>query len=107
MSLVKLSDLPEAPDEGQGKRIHLEHPFTQIKYEIGLFKSEGKYYAIRDACPVCGGSLGRGTLRGKYVFCSNEECGWNVKSGVCKFNRASVLPTYKVTVQDDGLFINI
>lgn len=107
MSYVKLSEITDGPQDGEGVRIHLEHPFTMIKYDIGLFQLDGKIYAITDKCKKCGGSLARGTIRGRFAFCNNQECGWNLKSGVCKFDRSSSLPTYKVSVQEDGYFINL
>ncbi|MFQ5451434.1 MAG: Rieske (2Fe-2S) protein [Nitrospinaceae bacterium] len=107
MSLVKIADLPDAPEEGRGKTIHLEHPFTYLKYDIGLFQVEGRYYAITDECKKCGGSLGRGRLMGLFAICRNQECAWNIKKGYCKFDRTTVLPTYRVNVQEDGLYINI
>jgi len=60
MSLVKISDYSEAPSAETGKTVHLEHPWTQIKYDLALFKAEGKYYVITDKCSKCGGSLGKG-----------------------------------------------
>ena len=107
MSLVKISDYAEAPEDGKGKTIHLEHPFTLIKYDLALFKAEGKYFVITDKCTQCGGSLGRGVLRGKFAVCTNQECLWNIQKGSCKFDHSSVLPTYKVQEQDDGLYIEI
>lgn len=107
MSLIKLSEIGDAPEEGTGKRIDLTHPYTEIAYRIALFKTASKFYAITDLCSICGGSLGRGILRQLFVSCTNEECLWNIKKGYCKFNHSRVMPTYKVTEQEDGLFIDI
>ncbi|KMP11052.1 hypothetical protein UZ36_05675 [Candidatus Nitromaritima sp. SCGC AAA799-C22] len=108
MSQVKISEIEDAPDEGTGKKILLKHPFTEIKYELALFQVEEKYYVITDECRICGGSLGQPVdLRGIFAACSNQECLWNVKRGYCKFDRSSVTPTYKVTVREDGLYIDI
>ena len=107
MSLVKISEHADAPEEGTGKMIELEHTYTTIKYTLALFNAEGKYYAITDQCPKCGGSLGRGLLKGMLAVCTIEECLWNIKSGICKFDRSRSTPTYKVIEQEDGLYINI
>ncbi len=109
MSLEKIIELSDAPEEGQGQNIRHEHSYTTIEYDLGLFKVEGQYYVITDKCSNCGGSLSEGgtALVGRFATCSNEECRWNVKTGVCKFNRSLVLPTYKVTEKEDGLYIDI
>ncbi len=107
MSLVKISELSDAPEEGVGKRISFEHPLTFYKYDIALFKTNGKFFAMTDQCRKCGASLGRGVLKGKYAACANEECLWNLKTGICKFDRTMSTPVYKVTEQDDGIYINI
>ncbi len=107
MSQVKISDHSEAPEDASGKTLNLEHPFTLIKYELALFKAEGKYYVIADKCPKCGGRLGKGKLNGKFAVCTGQECLWNIQKGYCKFDRSAVLPTYKVQEKDDGLYIEI
>lgn len=107
MSLVKISDYSEAPQDETGKTIHLEHPYTLFKYDLAFFKVEGKYFVITDKCTKCGGSLGRGLLRGKFAVCSTQECLWNIRKGYCKFDHSSVMPTYKVQARDDGLYIEI
>jgi len=107
MSLVKISELSEAPSADTGKTIHLEHPWTQIKYDLALFKAEGKYYVIIDKCSKCGGSLGKGILQGLFAVCTTQECLWSVKKGYCKFDHSSVMSTYKVQEKDDGLYIEI
>lgn len=107
MSLVKISELSDAPIAGTGKTILLEHPWTKIEYDLAVFNAEGKYYVLADKCLKCGGSLGRGKLQGLFAVCTTQECLWSIKRGYCKFDRSSILPTYKVVEQEDGLFINI
>jgi nitrite reductase/ring-hydroxylating ferredoxin subunit len=107
MSLIKISELSDAPDAETGKTIHLEHPWTLIEYDLALFKADEIFYVLVDKCAKCGGSLGRGKLQGLFAVCTNQECLWNIKKGYCKFDRSCVLPTYKVVEQEDGLFINI
>ncbi len=107
MSRVNLCDYAEPPEEGSGVSIPFKHPYTEIPYKIALFQVEGTYYAITDQCKKCGGSLGKGGLNGLFAFCNNEECGWNIKKGYCKFDRTLVMPTYKVSVEDGGLVITI
>ncbi len=107
MSLVKISDLSDAPEDASGKTIQLKHPYTKIEYDLAFFKAEGTYYVITDKCSKCGGSLGKGQLRGKFAICTTQECLWNIQKGYCKFDHSSVLPTYKVQAKEDGLYIEI
>jgi len=107
MSEVKILDMSEAPAENSGKLVSFDHPWTHIPYSLGVFHVKGRYFAITDDCKSCGNSLGRGKLNGLYVSCNMEEHPWNVKSGVCKFNRSQVTPTYRVTVKEDGIYVEI
>ncbi|OGW15518.1 MAG: hypothetical protein A3K09_06995 [Nitrospinae bacterium RIFCSPLOWO2_12_FULL_47_7] len=107
MSIVKISELADAPAEGMGKGFCLEHPFTCIKYDLALFKIKEKYYVIADRCHLCNSGLAQGQLNGLVVACMKGDHLWNIKTGVCKFNRVNSLPTYSVSVETDGLYINI
>ena len=107
MSQVKIVEIAEAPEEGTGKQIVFDHPYTEMEYILGLFKVEGKYYAIKGVCVICEGSLGAGELNGLIVTCSRRECLWNIRKGYCKFDRSTVMPTYKVAEKEDGLYIEI
>ena len=107
MARLKISEISEAPPEGTGRQLKFKHLYTEIPYVLGLFQFEGKFYCITDQCRCCDGSLGKGTLKGIFVFCSKDECGWNVRKGYCKFNRSDTTPTYKVAIEEDGLYIDI
>jgi hypothetical protein len=107
MARLKISEISEAPPEGTGRQLKFKHLYTEIPYVLGLFQLESKFYCITDQCRCCDGSLGKGTLKGIFVFCSRDECGWNVRKGYCKFNRSDTTPTYKVAIEEDGLYIDI
>ena len=107
MSNVKILELDEAPKEGNGKQINLEHPYTEWKYVLAFFNVEGKFYCISDKCKSCEGSLSKGVLKGMFAFCSREECGWNIRKGYCKWNHSDATPVYKVSTHDDGFYIEI
>ena len=64
MSNVKILELDEAPEEGTGRQIDLEHPYTEWKYVLAFYNVEGKYYCISDKCKSCEGSLAKGILKG-------------------------------------------
>jgi len=107
MSDVKVLEMSEAPEEGSGMLVEFNHPYTSFPYSLGIFHVKDRYFAITDECKACGNSLGKGKLNGMYVSCIMEEHPWNVKTGICKFNRTLVTPTYRVTVKEDGIYIEI
>ena len=107
MSKLKISEFSDAPPEGTGKQIHFKHDYTEINYVLALFQVEGKFYCITDQCRCCSGSLGLGVLEGMFVFCHKDACGWNIRKGYCKFNRSDITPTYKVSVEEGSLYIEI
>lgn len=107
MSRAKVIEFSDAPPEGTGKQIVFKHPLTEIEYVLAMFQVEGKLYCLTDQCRCCEGSLGKGVLKGMFVFCNKEDCGWNIKKGYCKFNRSDTTPTYKVSKEEDGYYIEI
>jgi nitrite reductase/ring-hydroxylating ferredoxin subunit len=42
-----------------------------------------------------------------YVICPRDETPWHVRTGLCRFNRTSSLPTYKVRMENEDLIITI
>ncbi len=107
MSSVKISELADAPAEGKGKRVDLEHPLTFYKYNLALFNAKGRYYVITDICKLCNGSLVRKELNGLYAACSKEDHLSNIKTGIYKFDRTLSVPIYSSSVEPDGIYINI
>lgn len=107
MSEVRILDLADAPEEGKGKRVEFSHPYTEIAYALGVFFAKDRYWAIADHCKKCDGSLGKGTVNGMYAQCAWEQHSWHIKTGLYKFDRTQSTPTYRITVKDDGLYIEI
>ena len=107
MSEVRLIDIADVPEEGQGKRIELNHPFTEIQYALGVYFSKGRYLVVTDQCKKCESSLAQGKMKGMYALCAREEHAWHIKTGLFKFDRTQSIPTYRVTVKDGGLYIEI
>jgi nitrite reductase/ring-hydroxylating ferredoxin subunit len=107
MSEIRLLDLAEAPEEGQGKRVEFNHPYTEIPYALGVYFAKGRYLAITDQCKKCESSLAQGKVNGMYALCAREQHAWHIKTGLFKFDRTQSIPTYRVTVKDEGLYIEI
>ncbi len=107
MAEVRILDLADAPEEGQSKQVQFEHPLTDIIYTLGVYFAKGRYLAIIDLCKKCNSSLAVGKLDGMYARCAREEHPWHIKTGLFKFDRTQSIPTYRVTVKDEGLYIEI
>ena len=107
MSEVRILDLADAPEEGSGRQVKFNHPYTEIPYALAVYFAKDRYWAITDNCKKCDASLGQGTVNGMYALCTWEQHAWHIKTGLYKFDRTQSTPTYRVTVKDDGLFIEI
>jgi|TARA_B110000438_G_scaffold228994_1_gene223680 nitrite reductase/ring-hydroxylating ferredoxin subunit len=107
MAEVRLVDLKDAPEEGTAKLIAFEHPVTYMDYEVALFQVNGKFYSLLNECKRCCGYLGEGKLEGMYVICPRDDTPWNVRTGLCKFDKSQSTSSYKVQTKDDGLVIII
>jgi nitrite reductase/ring-hydroxylating ferredoxin subunit len=107
MSEVHILDLNDAPVEGESKQVQFEHPVTDIIYTLGVYFAKGRYLAIIDLCKKCNSSLAQGKLNGMYASCAREDHPWHIKTGLFKFDRTLSIPTYRVTVKDEGLYIEI
>ncbi|CAI2717436.1 Rieske (2Fe-2S) protein [Nitrospina watsonii] len=107
MADVKISGLDEAPADNEVRVVQFEHPVTDIPYTLALYHVGERYYLITDACKLCGSSVGHGDWNGMFARCVTEGHPWNIKTGLCKFDRTQSLPIYRVHVRDDGLYIEI
>ena len=107
MAEVKITLLTDAPTEGTGKMIHIEHPITAWDICLAVFQVKGKFYAIENECRRCSGNLGLGKLEGMYVSCPKDDTLWNVKNGLCKFDRTQSVSSYRVRVEKDALITNL
>lgn len=107
MSEVRILDLADAPKEGESKQVEFEHPLTDKIYTLGVYFAKGRYLVIIDLCKKCNSSLANGKLNGMYAMCAREDHPWHIKTGLFKFDRTQSIPTYRVTLKDEGLYIEI
>jgi nitrite reductase/ring-hydroxylating ferredoxin subunit len=107
MSEVRILDLADAPEEGLGKGVEFEHPYTEFPYALGIYFAKGRHFVITDKCKKCESSLTQGKVNGMFALCAREQHPWNIKTGLYKFDRSQSIPTYHVTVKDEGLYIEI
>ncbi len=77
------------------------------KREIGLFKVDGKVYAIDPICPHAGGPLTEGALNGDKVMCPWHGWEFSVTTGVCDFNDSIKQKSYKVKEVGDDIYVQV
>ena len=107
MAEIELATLDDAPEEGTGKIIDIEHPITAYDFHLALFQVKAKFYAVDNACGRCSGKLGQGKLNGMYIICPQDDTPWNIKNGLCRFDRNRSIPSYKVRLENGTLYTNI
>ena len=107
MAEVKIVSVDEAPSEGTGKIIHVEHPITDWDIYLAVFQVKGKFYAIENECRRCSGKLGLGKLNGMYVACPQDDTLWNVRNGLCKFDHSQSVSSFKIRVENGTLITNL
>ena len=93
----KVSDIPS------GKMIMVS---TDGK-DILVTNVDGNYYAMDDTCTHAGASLSEGSLDGSTLTCPWHGSTWDCKTGkMIAFGvQLNDLPSYKVTVESDEIFV--
>jgi len=74
---------------------------------LGVYFVKDRYFVITDTCKKCNSSLTQGKVNGKFALCAREGHAWQIKTGLYKFDRTQCIPTYRVTLKDEGLYIEI
>jgi nitrite reductase/ring-hydroxylating ferredoxin subunit len=101
MPYHKLCNIEDV-DEGKGRKFVVEGK------NIGLFKVEGKYYAIDDDCTHEGASLSDGIMNGKCVTCPLHAWKFDVTNGKCDvFDSAPDAKTYDVVTESGEILVYI
>jgi NAD(P)H-dependent nitrite reductase small subunit len=100
MAEHRVASAEEIP-EGEGKVVDV--PGRQL----AVFRQQGQYYALDNACPHRGGPLGDGALQGTQVICPWH--GWQFD---CTTGRSTVNPMVGVNchtarVEGDDVLVQI
>ncbi len=74
---------------------------------IALFRVEGRFYAIDNACPHRGGPLAEGDVEGHIVHCPWHGWTWDVRTGLNPRQPASKVNCFAVSVEDGSVFVDI
>jgi nitrite reductase/ring-hydroxylating ferredoxin subunit len=65
---------------------------------VALFNVGGKFYAIDDACPHAGSSLGNGKLDGRIVTCRSHGMKIDVVTGSFPASEGFAVTSYPVMI---------
>jgi len=71
---IKVATTDELGDQ-QAKLVEVEGQ------KIALFRVDGTFYALRDACTHRGGPLSKGTVEGAEVTCPWHEAKFDIRTG--------------------------
>jgi 3-phenylpropionate/trans-cinnamate dioxygenase ferredoxin component len=75
--------------------------------DLALFNVDGTVYALDDACPHAGVSLGAGKLRGSIVTCRGHGFRFDVTSGGCVTIAGLRATSYPVKIADGKIFVSV
>lgn len=68
--------------------------------ELALYNVDGTFYASQSECLHLKGPLGDGVLEGCVITCPWHGWQYDVRTGENEFDRAIVLETFEVVVED-------
>lgn len=76
-------------------------------HSIGVFHFRGQWYALSNSCLHRGGPVCTGTLEGTTLTCPWHGYQYDVRTGELLVDHTSYLPTYKVTLEDDQVYVEV
>ena len=74
---------------------------------IALYNDDGEYYAIADACPHEGTSLGQGVLHDGRVICPLHSWVFELRTGRCPRDSHEPVETFPVRCSNDAIEVQI
>ena len=95
---IKVAKIHEIPGIS-GKRLNINGK------KIALFKKKNSVYAIRNSCPHQGAELSEGHIIDSNVVCPLHGWQFNLKTGSFSGNENIRIPTYRVKVENDDVYI--
>ncbi len=96
-TIAKVGDVPR----GRGRT------FTVDERRIALFLVGDTYYALADACPHMGASLGVGDVIGETVVCDRHLWAYRLADGVCSDATDLKAETYEVRLEGDEIQVRL
>jgi nitrite reductase (NADH) small subunit len=75
--------------------------------EVALFNVDGSYHAIENFCPHKGYPLADSRLYGTMVECDLHGWRFDVRTGTCFTKKKCSIESYKVSVEDGWIWLEI
>jgi len=72
---------------------------------VAVFRVQGRWYAMQDACPHMGASLADGRIEDGHVVCHWHDWTYSLETGANASERRGCARTYPVRVSDGGVFV--
>lgn len=88
-------------NDGAGKTVQADGQ------PIALFKVDGKFYAIHNACVHRGGPLGEGELEGRTVTCPWHGWSYDVTTGLNEANPSVKVQQFPVKVEGNDVLVEV
>ena len=96
LQVAKISEIPP----GERKLFEFDEA------TVALFNIDGHYYCIEDMCTHDNGPLADGELNGFALACPRHGACFDVRDGsVLSMPAVVPIPTYKVKIEGDDIFI--
>lgn len=98
-TVARVGDIPE----GQGRSFALHGTM------VGVFLSQGKYFAINDFCPHMGASLAEGHVADNAVMCPWHAWRFSLTDGTWLDNSKSKIKSacYEVQIEGDQIQVSV
>lgn len=93
ITVAKVGEIPE----GRGRGF----PVEDIR--IGVFLSQGQYYALDDSCPHMGAPLSLGDVCDGHVVCDRHLWSFSLSDGSCPDVPHLKAQTFKIRIQGDEI----
>ncbi len=77
------------------------------EHSIGVFHLGDRWYALSNSCLHRGGPVCTGTVEGTTLTCPWHGYQYDLTSGQLLLDNTSCLPTYKVAVQEDQVYVEV
>jgi len=80
---------------------------TAGQERLALFNDDGEYYALADACPHQGASLGQGLLHDGRVICPLHSWVFELRTGRCPQDSHEPVATFPARCSNDAIEVQI
>lgn len=100
MTQIRVASIDELP-EGKGLVVEVEGN------RLALFRHQGEFFALDEACPHRGGPLHEGVIQEGVLACPWHLWQFDLRTGISPVNPLSKVRTYRVWLKEKDLFVEI